>query len=247
MVPDGYEEIIFSFKGGYNRRLGHKSADTQAFLGESFIVSAKCEGVYADSPEDLLMIGVKLVPGTLYQITGVPADVWQSQPVPLSALRNPALSRLEHDLYKAKDFRQAVNILNQKLPDSFFKRDHSLTTNAIHSLFDTNGNYPINGLVKQLDCHHRTLERQFKQRVGLRPKQLARILRFKQAFTILHSPAEPGLMELDLHDLGYFDQSHFIKDFKFFTGFPPRCFLQSDEFSTGISIQSLTGENCPST
>jgi len=63
----------------------------------------------------------------------------------------------------------------------------------------------------------RNLERYFKEIVGLSPKQFSAIVRFQTAF---HSLDNPRILE----NLGYYDQAHFIKDFKKFSGLTPRCF-----------------------
>lgn len=66
------------------------------------------------------------------------------------------------------------------------------------------------------------LVRAFKQQVGLPPKQYARVVRFVAAYRTLreaapHHPDWPALVER----YAYFDQAHFIKEFKGFFGYTP--------------------------
>lgn len=67
----------------------------------------------------------------------------------------------------------------------------------------------------------RTVTRWFARDVGLSPKVLARIARFHAALGSLHAEKERAFFL----DCGYFDQAHFIREFKAFTGFPPETYL----------------------
>src|SRR5262249_36673949 len=66
----------------------------------------------------------------------------------------------------------------------------------------------------------RQLERGFRQVLGTSPKSFARTVRFQQAERRLMFDPDAGLTDL-AHECGYFDQAHFIKDFKAFTGKTP--------------------------
>lgn len=63
----------------------------------------------------------------------------------------------------------------------------------------------------------RTIHRWFSNDIGIPPKRLVRIARFHQALSGLHTNKEPGFY----YDCGYFDQAHFIKEFREFTGITP--------------------------
>ena len=71
----------------------------------------------------------------------------------------------------------------------------------------------------------RQLERGFKDKVGITPKQYLRIMRMNEVQRLL-----AGNHAMDLgrvaHECGYFDQAHFIKDFKRITGEKPTIFIK---------------------
>jgi AraC-like DNA-binding protein len=56
--------------------------------------------------------------------------------------------------------------------------------------------------------------------VGLTPKRYARLLRFRRVLLHARAPGAPGWTEI-AHSCGYYDQSHFVRDFKAFSGFTP--------------------------
>lgn len=66
----------------------------------------------------------------------------------------------------------------------------------------------------------RNFERKCKERIGMPAKMYARIARFHKAYRMLES--SPIISWADLtYELGYYDQTHFIKDFKEFAWFTP--------------------------
>ncbi len=71
----------------------------------------------------------------------------------------------------------------------------------------------------------RALQRLFRREVGISPKEV--ILRFRLQEAVERLLRQPGLRSSDLAlDLGYFDQAHFIRDFKSVTGLSPEAYQQ---------------------
>ena len=96
------------------------------------------------------------------------------------------------------------------------------------------GEIGIKGLASDLGVSQSSLERGFKSRVGLSPKEYAGLIRFRNIFKFYNSSS--SLTELAL-DAGYYDQAHFIKDFKEFTGTTPETFAKQSKQLTDFFIQ----------
>lgn len=73
----------------------------------------------------------------------------------------------------------------------------------------------------------RTLERRFRHDVGASPKWVVRRYRLHEAAERLRRPRPPSLAALAA-DLGYFDQSHFARDFKAVVGRTPKAFARDE-------------------
>ena len=74
---------------------------------------------------------------------------------------------------------------------------------------------------------------QFKKFIGIPPKHFQRILRFNDVFAQMQ--ADQFLSWSDIANLcGYSDQSHFIREFKNFSGFNPESYL-SQEFEDDVT------------
>ncbi len=85
----------------------------------------------------------------------------------------------------------------------------------------------VKELTDHLSINERTLQRAFNVIIGLSPKQYSRILRMNYLLKLLASGKVISWIEL-LHFGGYYDQMHFIKDFKAFTGITPRYYPEMD-------------------
>ena len=93
---------------------------------------------------------------------------------------------------------------------------------AIVQIKNRKGLVTINELTERLPISRDAFEKRFRAKVGTTPKRYANIVRFRDLFQSNHS--KDNLTEIALK-AGYYDQSHFIKDFKSSTGKLPSNFL----------------------
>ncbi|MGM0546571.1 MAG: helix-turn-helix domain-containing protein [Bacteroidota bacterium] len=78
-----------------------------------------------------------------------------------------------------------------------------------------------------------TLERHMKKIVGITPKQFQRVIRFNRTMQFIkHLPSHPNWPQV-AQQFGYYDQTHFIKEFKHFNGQTPSAFLDQDPHFLG--------------
>ncbi|GAP70814.1 AraC-type DNA-binding domain and AraC-containing protein [Bacteroidales bacterium 6E] len=85
----------------------------------------------------------------------------------------------------------------------------------------------LHDILKSYRISERTIQRNFRQRVGVSPKKLIRIMRINALWNKIKD--DKPIDYQDLVYLGnYFDQAHFIKDFKAITGETPDKFFHRD-------------------
>lgn len=80
------------------------------------------------------------------------------------------------------------------------------------------------------------LERQMKEMIGVTPKQLQRIARFNAVLQSLHQQPEPASWAQLAIQFGYFDQAHFIREFKCFYGKTPARLTNEDEYMSRVAL-----------
>jgi AraC-like DNA-binding protein len=78
----------------------------------------------------------------------------------------------------------------------------------------------INNLKKSIPLSTRQVERNFRKIIGTDISQYVRIARFEKAIAILQKSSFARLTDVS-YEAGYYDQSHFINDFKTLTGISP--------------------------
>ncbi len=83
----------------------------------------------------------------------------------------------------------------------------------------------LSQVLHELNLSERSLERIFLSYIGIPPILFARICRFQSALALLQQGKCQSLTTI-AHTLGYFDQSHFIRDFKLFSGVSPGIYLR---------------------
>lgn len=103
----------------------------------------------------------------------------------------------------------------------------SIVKNTIDAILATGGSATINSLVKNDASKRRQLERKFLKQIGLSPKQLGRMIRMQAALNLMLNQQSESFTSI-AYESEYYDQAHFTKDFKDFTGITPKDFLQNN-------------------
>ena len=96
---------------------------------------------------------------------------------------------------------------------------------SINEIRENRGmNLPFKTMDK-FDLSERSLQRIFREEVGLSPKKFSEIVKFENSITLLNQ----GKTMTDVcYEAGYYDQPHFIKTFKQFTGLTPLQYSRLD-------------------
>ncbi len=96
---------------------------------------------------------------------------------------------------------------------------------AVGMILSRDGQITVDQLSRATRIGHRQLERKFKKKIGISPKLLCRILRFRNLFTEISNHPDESWASI-AYGGGYYDQAHMIHDFKSFTGLSPSAFVE---------------------
>lgn len=129
-------------------------------------------------------------------------------------------------LGEAKTDVERINLIEKFLISRINNTaNDDLVTLAVTFIKQQSGNIKIAELSQRLNISQSQFEKRFRKVVGASPKKFATIVRLN---SILNARLKARtLTEVGL-DAGYFDQAHFIKDFKSFTGETPEQFLKKE-------------------
>lgn len=233
LAPDGFEEIIFSYGGAYTRKACGDNTNTQTLKG-SYIVGGKDTGLLCTRATTLNMIGIKFWPQSLSLLLGIPFNSLLNKTLTLEDLQSPKLNALESRLFECEDISRIQQTLDATL-ETWLETENidRMLNMAVSMIFNSAGNTSIDEITRRCGCHYRTLEKRFREKLGHSPKSLAKTVRFKNTFHAISTAS--SAKKFDLNQFGYYDQSHFSKEFKLFTGTSPgKFFSQHHPVSTQV-------------
>lgn len=98
------------------------------------------------------------------------------------------------------------------------------------------GSITVKQLLEQLNISERHFERRFSQTVGISPQFYIRVKRFNEAVRLMKMGQFAKLTDI-AHALNFYDQSHFIRDIKAFSGLTPKSLSQKE----GCFLHGQTG------
>jgi methylphosphotriester-DNA--protein-cysteine methyltransferase len=104
---------------------------------------------------------------------------------------------------------------------------------AINKIMNSGGSVSVGELTDEFGVSERQMERKFLERVGLTPKLLARIARINHVFKLLKMYPQFSWLDV-IYTCGYFDQAHFIRDFKNLAGETPTQFFARKSYLSPI-------------
>lgn len=90
-------------------------------------------------------------------------------------------------------------------------------------LLDSNENTSINAFCELKNISYMTMYRVFKQINGISPKKIERLIKFRKSIDYMVN-SKDKLTKIGT-DSGYYDQSHFIKEFYYFVGMSPSDYI----------------------
>ncbi|MEJ2158085.1 MAG: helix-turn-helix domain-containing protein [Desulfobacteraceae bacterium] len=106
------------------------------------------------------------------------------------------------------------------------RREDEVTQKAMETIESCKGCITIEQLAYRLGLSRRHLTRRFKERIGMTPKQLCRSIRFKQVYKRMETASHDAWADMAV-TCGYYDQSHLINEFRYFTGSSPDAYFSS--------------------
>jgi AraC-like DNA-binding protein len=134
---------------------------------------------------------------------------------------------LEEQLAEASSDAQRISAVEKFLVSSMTDATpDKLVLAALSLIHESKGNIRIKELMAQLHISQSPLEKRFRQAVGASPKKYASIVRLKN---VIRQHSKAGSLTGLGYEAGFYDQAHFIKEFKALTGDTPEKFFSSEE------------------
>ena len=142
----------------------------------------------------------------------------------LDTLIGTLANELQERIWQAGSITEKIKILDSFLHQRKKERyaKEQLVNRIVYDLKDTESCRTIADLADRYSLSYKQLERLFQTYIGLSPKLYMRILRFNKTFRTFHQNQGQNRKLVDVaYNTGYFDQNHYIKEVKAFSGLTP--------------------------
>jgi len=205
VLPDGCVDIVYS----------------PSLAGELQLVGTMTSARrFALSARDL-QFGVRFRPGMSRAFFPIPALETTDQLIALSSIWGSDARRLTEQISEARSPSQCIGLLEARLGNP---SDITLVQRLCEAIVGQAGQVRIDDLAFQAGLSARQLRRLFLEQVGLSPKHFCRVIRFRSSLSHLAQACRADWVRVAL-DRGYYDQAHFINEFRQFTGYTPSEFV----------------------
>jgi len=220
VLPTGSAQLIVNLKEDRTRaydEAGHchtASGSVMSGLDPRFQI--------IDTAEQEHVLGISFHPGGTIGFFREPAHLLTGPDVPLEALwgvRDAA--RLRDALLNAATADAALAVMERALLAKWCGREaHPAVRFALAAFLGRPDMATVRAVSDAVGLSPKRFIERFKAEVGITPKHYCRVLRFQRALTQAHAAVEVNWTAVALSS-GYYDQAHFIHDFRAFSGLPP--------------------------
>ncbi|MEI1278173.1 helix-turn-helix transcriptional regulator [Leptospira venezuelensis] len=134
------------------------------------------------------------------------------------------VSEIEEKLFQTKTYLEKISVLEKFLASEWIgNKSDNLILDSIQKIRRFKGNLKIRDILKGMPISRDSYEKRFRESIGTSPKQFSNLVRMRN---LIDSYSLNTSLTQAAQEAGYFDQAHFIKDFKTFTGQTPKQFFK---------------------
>jgi AraC-like DNA-binding protein len=227
IVPDGCIEMAFILGDDIKRF----TSDTDFILQpRAMVLGQTIEPFYIQPTGYVNTFAVRFYPYGFANFVSTPIKDLANKETPIAELFGQSTAEgLEQKIINASDIQQRIEIIEDFLLSKLNEKAtiDNIVKSTIGALLATGGSSPIKAILKQDLSKRRQLERKFLKQIGISPKQLGKVFRLQTALKMMLNQRAETLTQI-AYESEYYDQNHFIKDFKEFTGTTPKEFLNDD-------------------
>lgn len=238
VLPDGTFELCINLRAEPRHVYERKDHQPVASYRQAWFSGAHRQHIVIDTGRDSSMVGAHFKVGGAARVLGMPAGELLDQVVELDALGGLAHANLRDALLEAPTPAAKFSVLEDFLLRQARRNDtrNPAMRHAVSRLTNAPNTASISAVATELGISHKHLIERFRDEVGLTPKRFCRIQRFQEVLRAIE--ARRGVEWADLAcSCGYFDQAHFIHEFREFSGLNPSAYLvQRGEYLNFVPV-----------
>lgn len=174
------------------------------------------------------IFGIKFTPTGLYTLVRVEMQQVADSILSADCIWGKEIEWLCEAMYEAPDVTGMIQVVEQFLHEKIKQRRQPHIPSLEYALryIQSGQTYSVKDILEQVYLSERTMQRHFLAQLGMPPKQYARICRFNAVRNRLEQMPQTNWLDV-VYTFGYHDQSHFIKEFKEFSGKTPGQYIDA--------------------
>ena len=225
ILPTGAAQLIVNLKEDQTRFYDQESPHRYVATSGSVLAGAQSRFQVIDTSEQEYVAGVAFKPGGTVPFTRMPAHEACDVNVPLEVLwgcKRTAI--LRERLLESASIETKLDALEAVLHEMWRPPGlHPAVAFALGAFDRAPLTTSIAGVTDSIGLSAKRFIERFREQVGITPKVYCRIRRFQRAVTMATRGRQVEWTRVAL-DCGYFDQAHFIHDFRSFAGLTPSAY-----------------------
>lgn len=227
IIPSGLPELSL-YIGNRPQIIGNKKD-----FEDNFILNGHQNEFYdLQIEKELSVFSIVFQPQGLMTFFRFPLNELYNQSVPLKYLNRKLEQEILPYLTNEQSFEKRIRIVESFFSD-ILKEEHNRfnftrINHTISIVRQTRGKISIENLASESCLSRKQFERIFSELIGITPKKYINTIRFQ--FSLYLKSRDEKLNITDLaYESGYYDQAHFINDFKILTGITPKQYFDENE------------------
>ncbi|HLY16101.1 MAG TPA: helix-turn-helix domain-containing protein [Bryobacteraceae bacterium] len=226
LLPDGSMELVINLHQDRARIYDSHDPGKYRTLRGSLVAGAHSEFFVIDTAQQFSVMGAHFKPGGGFPFFGLPVAELHNTLVSLEDLWSGEAGRLRERLLEAVTPAARFDILEQALLARAGRRleRNPAVTFALREFHGLPHTRTIGEVTGQIGLSAKRFIQLFSEEVGLTPKLFCRVRRFQRVLRRLQKGQQVAWAAVAA-DCGYFDQAHFIHDFRAFSGLNPTTYL----------------------
>ncbi|MCJ0743097.1 AraC family transcriptional regulator [Pedobacter montanisoli] len=226
IVPDGCMEMIFHYGDLYRQYTGKATSIIQP---RCFVFGQLSQPLEIEPTGATGIFAIRFHPEGFTPFATIPIKTMENRAVPLTELFGEKGNDIAQKILTASTTHKRITLIETFLSEYLANTDviNDIVKSVVDTIITANGQLSIHEISEQQNINRRKLERNFALAIGLSPKQLSKTIRLQATLKLLLNKQFASFTHL-AYEAEYYDQAHFIKDFKEFTGLTPKEFYNDN-------------------
>ncbi len=238
-LPDGEVQIIFDLTDYPKYIYDNETLKEIQSCQNVWFSGFRTEPITIPSGKESEMLIVQFKKGRAFPFLIEPMQNLTNFVVDAELVISPIILNIRERLLEASSPFEKFQVLEKLLLKIYLRKlkENSFVDFAVSKIIASPNQSSIKTISNKVGFSQKHFIKLFKEHVGVTPKEFLKVIRFQKAIQHIENQIAVDWSQIS-YDCGFYDQSHFIADFKNFSGFTPSEYIkQKGDFLNYIPVK----------